>query len=59
MAQRTGASPSQLALAWLLQHSPNILPIPGTASAAHLEENVLAAELELSAGDVAILDGAA
>jgi aryl-alcohol dehydrogenase-like predicted oxidoreductase len=42
------ASPSQLALAWLLKRSPVMLPIPGTSKVAHLEENVAAAELELS-----------
>jgi len=39
----------QLALAWLLQKSPVMLPIPGTSSLAHLEENVAAAKLQLSA----------
>lgn len=43
-----GASPAQLALAWLLRRSPVMLPIPGTSSVAHLEENVAAAEVELS-----------
>jgi aryl-alcohol dehydrogenase-like predicted oxidoreductase len=42
------ASPSQLALAWLLKRSPVILPIPGTSKVTHLEENVAAAEIELS-----------
>jgi aryl-alcohol dehydrogenase-like predicted oxidoreductase len=42
------ATPSQIALAWLLKRSPVILPIPGTSSVAHLEENVAAAEIELS-----------
>lgn len=42
------ASPSQLALAWLLKRSPVMLPIPGTSSVAHLEENVAAAEITLS-----------
>ena len=47
---RRGArrSPSQLALAWLLRRSPVMLPIPGTSSVAHLEENVAGAELELT-----------
>jgi pyridoxine 4-dehydrogenase len=45
----------QVALAWLLQHSPATLPIPGTASLAHLDENVAAAELELNAEEVATL----
>ena len=43
-----GASPSQLALAWLLKRSPVMLPIPGTSKVAHLEENVAAADIELS-----------
>jgi pyridoxine 4-dehydrogenase len=47
-AEHGNASPSQLALAWLLKRSPVILPIPGTSSVAHLEENVAAAEIELS-----------
>jgi aryl-alcohol dehydrogenase-like predicted oxidoreductase len=42
------ASPSQLALAWLLKRSPTMLPIPGTSSVAHLEENVAAAQITLS-----------
>jgi pyridoxine 4-dehydrogenase len=42
------ASPSQLALAWLLKRSPVMLPIPGTSKVAHLEENVAAAQIELS-----------
>jgi aryl-alcohol dehydrogenase-like predicted oxidoreductase len=42
------ATPAQIALAWLLRRSPVMLPIPGTASIAHLEENVAAAEIELS-----------
>lgn len=42
------ASPSQLALAWLLKRSPTMLPIPGTSKVAHLEENVAAAEITLS-----------
>jgi pyridoxine 4-dehydrogenase len=46
-AQRLGATPSQVALAWLLRRSPLMVPIPGTGSVAHLEENMAAAELEL------------
>ena len=42
------ATPSQLALAWLLKRSPVMLPIPGTSKVAHLEENVAAAEIRLS-----------
>ena len=46
----------QVALAWLLQRSPNILLIPGTSSVAHLEENLAAGRLELDDEDLAILD---
>jgi pyridoxine 4-dehydrogenase len=48
IAAKLGATPSQLALAWLLKRSPVMLPIPGTSSVAHLEDNMAAAELELS-----------
>lgn len=48
MAEAKGATPSQIALAWLLKRSPVMLPIPGTSSVAHLEENVAAAALKLS-----------
>jgi aryl-alcohol dehydrogenase-like predicted oxidoreductase len=48
LAKQTGAAPAQLALAWLLQRSPVMLPIPGTGSAGHLEENVGAALIELT-----------
>jgi pyridoxine 4-dehydrogenase len=48
MARQTGHVPSQLALAWLLRRSPVMLPIPGTGSVAHLEENVGAAQVELT-----------
>ena len=47
-AREHGATPAQLALAWLLRRSPVMLPIPGTSSVAHLEENVGAAGIELS-----------
>jgi aryl-alcohol dehydrogenase-like predicted oxidoreductase len=47
-AKRHDASPSQLALAWLLRRSPAMLPIPGTSSVAHLEDNTAAAGLELT-----------
>jgi aryl-alcohol dehydrogenase-like predicted oxidoreductase len=53
------ATPMQVALAWLLQRSPNILPIPGTASRAHLRENLAAAALRLPPAAVARLDGLA
>jgi pyridoxine 4-dehydrogenase len=55
VAARHGASPAQVALAWLLAHSPATLPIPGTASLAHLEENVRAVALGLPAEDLAAL----
>jgi len=48
LAKEHDASPSQLALAWLLKRSPVVLPIPGTSSVAHLEDNVAAADIELS-----------
>ncbi|UGQ11687.1 aldo/keto reductase [Yinghuangia sp. ASG 101] len=53
------ATPSQLALAWLLRRSPVMLPIPGTSSVAHLEENVLGATVELSDEEFAALAAAA
>jgi pyridoxine 4-dehydrogenase len=58
LADELGATPSQLALAWLLRRSPVMLPIPGTASVAHLEQNVAAAALELTDEQVERLDGA-
>lgn len=51
MAKRLGAKPSQLALAWLLKRSPVMLPIPGTSTVAHVEENIAAAGIELSEAD--------
>jgi pyridoxine 4-dehydrogenase len=56
VAERHGASPMQIALAWLLAKSPAMLPIPGTSSAEHLEENVAAAEIELSEEGLAALE---
>jgi len=56
IAQTHSASPAQVALAWLLQHSPVTLPIPGTGSVAHFEENFEAAELELSDEELQALD---
>ncbi|MET8647392.1 aldo/keto reductase [Streptomyces sp. NPDC004074] len=47
LSQEYGASPSQLALAWLLKRSPVMLPIPGTSSVAHLEDNIGAASIQL------------
>jgi aryl-alcohol dehydrogenase-like predicted oxidoreductase len=56
VARAHSATPAQVALAWLLQHSPVMLPIPGTGSVAHLEENMAAAELELSDQEMEQLD---
>jgi pyridoxine 4-dehydrogenase len=57
IAAAHGATIWQVALAWLLQHSPALLPIPGTSSVAHLEENAAATELTLSAAELAVLEG--
>lgn len=57
VAANLGATPMQVALAWLLQRSPNILLIPGTSSVAHLEENLAAASLKLNDEAVTQLDG--
>jgi pyridoxine 4-dehydrogenase len=59
LAQRYDATPSQLALAWLLKRSPVMLPIPGTSSVAHLEDNVGAAEIELDDDTFSTLSSAA
>jgi pyridoxine 4-dehydrogenase len=59
IARRLGAMPSQVALAWLLRRSPAMLPIPGTSSVAHLEENVAAAGVELTDDDMTALAAAA
>ena len=59
VATRLGATPMQVALAWLLHRAPNILLIPGTSSAAHLRENLAAAELALSDDVLKALDGIA
>jgi pyridoxine 4-dehydrogenase len=59
IAADTNAEPSQLALAWLLKRSPVMLPIPGTSSVAHLDQNLGAAELELSDDQFAALEGVA
>ncbi len=56
LAERAGATPGQLALAWLLARDENILPIPGTTSIAHLEENLGADEVRLDAGLMDELD---
>ncbi len=59
MAARHRATVAQLSLAWLLQRSPVMLPIPGTSSVAHLEENIAAAGLTLAAGEWAEVESAA
>jgi len=56
LAGRLGLRPAQVALAWLLAHSPVMLPIPGTASIAHLEENTAAADLRIPPEDLAALN---
>jgi aryl-alcohol dehydrogenase-like predicted oxidoreductase len=55
LATKRNATPAQIALAWLLAQSPVMLPIPGTGSIPHLEENVAAAALRLSAAEIAAL----
>ena len=59
VATRLGATPMAVALAWLLQRSPNMLLIPGTSSVAHLRDNVTGALLTLSEDDLAELNGIA
>jgi pyridoxine 4-dehydrogenase len=56
IGRRHGATPGQVALAWLLRRSPVMLPIPGTSKLAHLEENVAAVNIELSDAEFAALD---
>jgi aryl-alcohol dehydrogenase-like predicted oxidoreductase len=58
LAAGHGATPAQLALAWLLKRSPAMLPIPGTSRVAHLEENTAAAEVELTDQEFRILSDA-
>jgi pyridoxine 4-dehydrogenase len=59
IVHKTGASPSQVALAWVLKRSPVMLPIPGTSKVSHLEDNVRAADIVLSDEDFAALDAQA
>jgi aryl-alcohol dehydrogenase-like predicted oxidoreductase len=59
VAARLDATPIAVALAWLLQRSPNVLLIPGTSSVAHLRENVAGAGLALASDDLAELNGIA
>ncbi|MCQ4085530.1 aldo/keto reductase [Saccharibacillus sp. JS10] len=56
IAKRLNAKPAQIALAWLLRRSPVILPIPGTSTVSHLEENIAAASLQLSDEDFETLN---
>jgi len=56
IGKKLGATPAQVAIAWLLAKSPVMLPIPGTSNIAHLEENVAAAKLKLSKEDLAALE---
>jgi aryl-alcohol dehydrogenase-like predicted oxidoreductase len=58
IARAHEATAGQVALAWLLAKSPVMLPIPGTSSVEHLEENVAAADLQLSDEELATLDAA-
>jgi pyridoxine 4-dehydrogenase len=57
IAAEQGRTPSQVALAWLLRRSPVMLPIPGTGSVEHVEENIAAAEIDLTDEEFAALDG--
>jgi aryl-alcohol dehydrogenase-like predicted oxidoreductase len=59
IAAQLKATPSQLALAWLLARSPVMLPIPGTSKVKHLEENVIAAGIKIDVNKVQQLDGMA
>ncbi|MGH8233957.1 MAG: aldo/keto reductase, partial [Rhodanobacteraceae bacterium] len=56
VAEELGASPMQVALAWLLRRASNVLLIPGTSSVGHLRENMAAVDLELSGEVVSVLD---
>jgi aryl-alcohol dehydrogenase-like predicted oxidoreductase len=56
MARRKGCTPSQLALAWVLSRGEDVIPIPGTKRRKYLEENLKAAEIELTSGDLAEID---
>lgn len=58
VARKHGAAPSQVALAWVLKRSPVMLPIPGTSKVAHLDENVAAADIQLTDEEFASLDRA-
>lgn len=57
VAESLGVTPSQVGLAWLLHHAPNVLLIPGTADPAHLEANIAVGAITLDAAHLATLDG--
>jgi len=59
IVRTTNATPSQIALAWVLKRSPVMLPIPGTGNVSHLEDNVRAADIRLSDADFSALDAQA
>ena len=59
IAKRHGATVAQISVAWLLHHSPVMLPIPGTSSVEHLEENMKAAEIALSDEEMQEIEAAA
>ena len=58
VAEEAGASPAQVAIAWLLAQGPDIVPIPGTKKVKWLDENIAAVDLVLSAGQMAALEEA-
>jgi len=58
LATKKGATPGQIALAWRLNKGPDIVPIPGTKRRSYLEENVVAAEIELDSTEIPALDAA-
>ena len=58
VAERKGATPAQVALAWVLAQKPWIVPIPGTTKLHRLEENIASADLELTADDLRQIDDA-
>jgi aryl-alcohol dehydrogenase-like predicted oxidoreductase len=58
VAEKRNATPAQVCIAWLLARSPAMLPIPGTGSLAHVEDNAAAVRLRLSPDDLAALDSA-
>ena len=55
VAKQKGATPTQIALAWLLARSPSVVPIPGTSQSAHFDENLAAADIELTPEDLEAL----